>query len=354
MGLYAVNDVKINIENYRQYWLGTPGIGKTTAFRDLILKEYGDPKYGLLISLGNEIGYKSLDRLTYVDCPDWFKFTEVVDDLIENKKNNEFKLVALDTVDELVYIAEQYALYIHKIRNNGASATSVKSAMGGWGAGKKFAREQIAVQITKLERAGYCLVYIGHTKHRDLNDKDTDTNYQMLTTNMELDYHAIFANRCEIMAMMYTKKTIKDERLMGESRLIRFRGSSTIESKSRVSNLPEEIEFDVDLYLKTIKDTLEKNAGITDKKIAEQKRQSERTVIEEQANEFVEKEQENIYGEFSNLEEYRENMLKLAKALSTEDTAEKKAELKRLGLPGSFTAVDDIEVLKKIYKVLSK
>jgi hypothetical protein len=354
MGLYAVNEIKINIENYRQYWLGTPGIGKTTGFRDMILKEYGDPKYGVLLSLGNETGYKSLKQLTYVECPDWFKFTEVVDDLVENKKNNEFKIVGLDTVDELVYIAQQQALYIHKVRNSGASATSIRSALGGWGAGKRYAIEQMVNQISRLERAGYALVYIGHTKFRDLTDKDSDSTYQMLTTNMENDYHAIFANRCDIMAMMYTKKTIKDEKLVGEQRLIRFRGNSTIESKSRISSLPEEIDFDIDLYLKTIKEALEKEAGILDKAKAEELRKAERVEVQEKAQEFIEQDKESLYGEFSTLEEYRENMLKLAKSLSVEDSAEKKAELKRLSLPTSFSTIEDIEILKKIYKVLSK
>lgn len=349
----TINKIKLAIENYRQYWLGTPGIGKTTAFRDMIIKEYGSPEFGLLISTGNETGYKSLDNLNYVETENWSKFVETVDELVDNKDENKIKIVGLDTTDELVYIAEQYALYIHKVRNNGAAATSIKSALGGYAAGAKFAREQIVLQISRLERAGYALVYIGHTKYRDLTDGETDQTYQMLTTNMELPYHAIFANRCDVMVMMYVKREIKDGKLGGEKRYMRFRGNNTIECKSRIANLPEEIEFNVESYLNTLKTSLESMAGVSGKQ-AEKQRALESKEVEEKAKTFVQEEKEEEFGDTEmGVTEYREMMLKVVKSLDVDGKNQKKAELKKAGLSVDFANQEDMEILKKTYKILT-
>lgn len=353
MGMFSVNKIKLAIENYRQYWLGTPGIGKTTAFRDMIMKEYGSPEFGLLISTGNETGYKSLDSLNFVETENWSKFVEVVDELVDNKDDNKIKIIGLDTTDELVYIAEQYALYIHKVRNNGAAATSIKSALGGYAAGAKFAREQIVLQISRLERAGYALVYIGHTKYRDLTDGETDQTYQMLTTNMELPYHAIFANRCDVMVMMYVKREIKDGKLGGEKRYMRFRGNNTIECKSRIANLPEEIEFNVELYLNTLKSSLEAMAGVSGKQ-ADKQRISETKEVEQKAKKFVEAEKAEEFGDSEmSVVEYREMMLKVVKSLDVDGKNQKKAELKKAGLSVDFATQEDMEILKKTYKILT-
>jgi len=353
MGLYSINKIKLGIENYRQYWLGTPGIGKSTAFRDMVMEEYGDPDFGLLISAGNETGYKSLDNLNFVECEDWFKFTEVIDDLVDNKADNKIKVVAIDTVDELVYIAEQYALYTHKIRNNGAAATSIKSALGGYAAGAKFAREQIVKQISRLERAGYSVNYIGHTKYRDLTDGETEQTYQMLTTNMELPYHAIFANRCDVMVMMYVKREIKDGKLGGEKRYMRFRGNNTIECKSRIANLPEEIGFDIKEYLETLKSALETMAGVSGKQ-ADKQRAAERIEVEEKAKKFVQAEKTEEFGdEQMSVADYRDMMLKVVKSLDAEGKAQKKSELKKAGLSVDFATQEDMEILKATYKILT-
>ena len=151
---YVLNEPKVALESFRHYLRGTKKVGKSSLFRDLIIEYYGDPKYGLMIAPGNETGFKALDNLYAVEAPTWEDFCDVVDDLVLNKDDNEFKIVAIDTVDELIAIAEEKVLKIHYQRK-GEKATSINGALGGYGAGKKMLRKLINDKIKELESAGY-------------------------------------------------------------------------------------------------------------------------------------------------------------------------------------------------------
>ena len=103
-----VNTVSMDFRNYYYYIKGVPKSGKTTMFRDLILELYKNPEAGLLISLGDEQGYKALDNIQAVDCEDWAEFEEIVDDLIENiLEANEVKLKTEEQEEEFVFEEEE-------------------------------------------------------------------------------------------------------------------------------------------------------------------------------------------------------------------------------------------------------
>lgn len=347
---YQLNTIKLDLASYRHYWRGTPGSGKTSTFRDLILEEYGSPEYGLLISLGQEIGYKALKDLMFVDCPEWGDFVDVVDDLVENKEENKFKLICLDTVDELVEMAERKVLQIHK-QQKGEAAVSILAALGGYGAGKKKARSLIEQEIAKLERAGYGMVYISHSKLRDVNEKSTEQTYQLLTGALEFAYDAIFSDRADIMTMFTVESSVSKERITGSSRWMYFRSNNFVDAKSRFANVPEKTELSAKNYIQVLKDALEKESGITGKK-AEEARKKESDVRDQKAQEYTEKVKEEKYPEMT-LEEYQNHVLELAKSLSAETREVKKAELKRKNLSTNFKEIDDLETLRKIYAILN-
>ena len=125
-----VNTVSMDFRNYYYYIKGVPKSGKTTMFRDLILELYKNPEAGLLISLGDEQGYKALDNINAVDCEDWAEFEEIVDDLIENyNEYKDIKIIAIDTVDELIRLAEEETCDASR-RASGKKCT-LNSAFGG-------------------------------------------------------------------------------------------------------------------------------------------------------------------------------------------------------------------------------
>ena len=189
---YKKNKVKCDIGSYIHYLRGVKKSGKTTLFRDLLLEEYGSTDYGCHISIGGETGSDALDELITVSAEDWTKLMEIKDDLIENRAEREFKLICLDTVDELVKISINEVLRLHK-KAKGTSAESINSALGGYGAGRKKVEELIDQLLADLRHAGYGIFLIGHTKLKDVKEKKGD-EYQQLTSNLSSDFDGIFAN----------------------------------------------------------------------------------------------------------------------------------------------------------------
>jgi hypothetical protein len=253
MGKYLPNKIKVDIGSYRHYWRGIKKIGKTTMFRDLVYAQYGDYKYGLLISTGNETGYKALDNIYAADAPTWDKFVEIVDDLVKSKEENDFKIVAIDTVDELVEIATNKAMEMHQ-HTTKKIAKSINEVFGGYGAGKRWISKEINKQIVRLERKGYGLIFIGHTKIKDIKETPETEAYQQLTSNLEGGYDSIFADKADILATFATKKIVKEGLLDKVERYIWFRNDGYIDCGSRLAGMPDKVLMTPENYLKAFED----------------------------------------------------------------------------------------------------
>lgn len=134
---YRKNEVMVNLASYIHYWRGIKKVGKTTLFRDLIDKLYkGDLSKGLLISCGNENGFKALDGLFYDIAENWDDIEDITYDLIENKKDNNFEFICFDTVDELIKIAQEEIIRLHK-REKGKAPSGFNACFGGYSEPKK-------------------------------------------------------------------------------------------------------------------------------------------------------------------------------------------------------------------------
>ena len=139
---YELNKIKVVLENYKHLLRGPAKLGKTTLYRDLILEAYGTPEAGLLISPSNETGFRAIDNLYAQEAPTWKAFVEVVDDLVDNKADNNFKIICIDTVDALIEIATDRVLQMH-YQQKGERATSLNAALGGYSAGQNKVSELI-------------------------------------------------------------------------------------------------------------------------------------------------------------------------------------------------------------------
>lgn len=348
---FEINEIKVDPASYRHYWFGIPGIGKSSTYRDFILRLYNNPRNGLLIVTGDESGHKALKNLQYKLAPDWDTFIEIVDYLVENKDSNDIRIVGMDTVDELIEIASKQVLYLHRIQKK-ENATSIKACFGGYGAGKRMVIDLVEAQIGRLDRAGYGMVFIGHSKFKDLTDKETDNQYQMLTSNLENDYHAIFANKCDIMCVMQVKRNIKDGKLMGEKRVMRFRASLDVDAKSRIAGLPDEVELSADNYVDAVETALKNLAGLDDTSF-EDKKKEEVKVKNQESEKQIKKEIEKKYGSFKTVEEYVSATMEIAKNLGKEQADTMKAELTKNNLPTKISSITDIEIAKKVYALFN-
>jgi hypothetical protein len=352
---YEVNQIKIDLASYRHYMRGVPKIGKTRFFRDFILELYGDPKYGLLISLGQERGFQALSQISKWQCLDWYSFVETVDDLVEDKAGNEFQFVCLDTVDRIFEIAEKRVLDIHR-SIKGEAAYSIDQALGGFTKGKKKAKVLVEEQVARLENAGYGMFWLGHTKLKTIGDQVTDATYEKVTGSLEFSYDSLFSDRADLTTMLAYESQVKDEKLKESKRFIYFRSNPNIDAGSRIGEeyFPEKIEYSARGYIDTVTKALEMAAGVSGDE-AKKRRQEEEKEREKFAKEFSESQKQEKLGNTAlSIEEYREDVLNIAKSLSPETQAQKKSELKKVGLPNKFSDIEDMEVLKKIREVLSR
>ena len=139
-----INTIKADIANISIYLRSTKKFGKTTLFRDVILEKYGDPSYGLLVGCGAEVGYKLLDNLNYTQVTSWEDLLELKKWLIEtNGVEHHIKIVAFDTGDELVLLADKKTIAISNKENPQKPCRSIKAAMGGYTAGEKYSANNL-------------------------------------------------------------------------------------------------------------------------------------------------------------------------------------------------------------------
>lgn len=300
--LWGKNEVKVDIASYMHYIRGVKKVGKTTLFNDIVsIISKGDMSKGLLISLGDEDGYKTLDGLIVAKASDWQELTEIIDELVENKKDNNFDFIGLDTVDELFNIATDEVLRLHKKKNNKVAET-LNAAFGGYGAGREKLKELVREQIARLKNSGYGIFAIGHTKLRSIKEKGTEDEYQQLTTSLNFDYDSVIADKADIVATISIDKDIVDFKdvsvggttkqigsIGGVTRWIHFRDDNfNVDCGARFSNIVDKVELSAENYINAVEDAIKNSAkGKSEVEIKEM-RKKEVKEREKKAEKYVE------------------------------------------------------------------
>ena len=292
MSMFKTNKVKCDIGSYIHYWRGIKKVCKTTLFYNLVKAQYGDLNKGLLISIGDEIGYQALDDLVYAEAPTWADLVEIVDELVENKSDNEFEVVGLDTADEMIKLAKEEVKRLHKKAKG--SAAEFNACFGGYGAPRDKVNELIDDILAKIRKAGYGIVIIGHTKIRDVKEKNGD-EYQQLTSNLSADYDGIFANKADIVMTIAVEKNIDENKhVQGTTRYMWFRTDGFVDAGGRFSEMPERVEYGAENYIEAFEEGVKKaiNGKVSDAEIKKRK-SAEVKARKEKAEEFAEEETKN-------------------------------------------------------------
>ena len=351
---YAPNVIKTDFGSYRHFWRGTIKIGKTTMFRDVTKEAYGDYKHGLLISVGVESGHKAIDGIYVEEAGDWRDFLKVVTDLVENPDDNEFEIIGIDTVDELVSIAIERTLYDHYRRKN-EKVDSINKAFGGYGNGQKHAVNLIRKQIKRIEDAGYGLVFIGHTKIKDIKERGMDEPYQVLTTNLESRFGNIFADRADIIATFSSERTVGEKGFETE-RFIYFRENGFVDAGSRFNNMPGRVEMTAENYLKAFNQGVMSSfeGGISDAKLKKIKKE-ERVEKNKKAKQYSKMERSGSIDEFlEGVQDYKDAIADALDTMPKDKKRQVQSELKDSGVPTNWKKSEDIEVLKIILKKVNE
>lgn len=193
-----ITKIEPNIKNLSIYLRSTKKWGKTTLFRNMILEKYGDPARGLLVGCGREKGYKMLDNLNATQIMSYKDAIDLKDWLITTKgKEHNIEIVAFDTGDELVLLADKETIKQSNIENPNKKVKSIKAAMGGFTAGEKYsANDLIKPYLGELMDAGFGVWVICHTKFKTIKEKGSldEEGYMQLTSNLSSDYESAFGD----------------------------------------------------------------------------------------------------------------------------------------------------------------
>lgn len=277
------NVVNTDPSTYIVGLLGESGIGKTTTMYKTCDKLFGEDGY-IILDCGKEVGTTCINGVVAEPIENYKKFIEVTDDIIKNKETDypALKVLVGDTLDQLFDLAEPYLVKIYNQEHLGEKdfrpAKTINAVEGGFMKGQDRLIDMLLDRIFKLRAVGVGFWYTGHVKNRSNDDVFTGESYDMLTTSMSQRYFNAVKNKTHILGIAYidrsveveeygeenpiTKKKKTRNKITAENRKIKFRDSGyTADSKSRFSDIVEEISLDSDEFIKAIQDAIAAEAG---------------------------------------------------------------------------------------------
>ena len=275
--------------------IGESGIGKSTVIKEVCEKLAGDEGY-IALDIGKEDGHDAINGIVSEKIPDWAKFKEFCDDVIENKLTDykDLRVVVLDTFDQLLEIAEPEVIRMHNRANpDKPKISSIKAAFGGFMAGEDKAIQIVLDKLWELKGVGVSFIAIGHTKKKDVDDPITGESYSILTTNMSQRYFNALKTKLHFLGVAYIDREIVKQKtgkknvvtkqeevkgkVMSESRRISFRDDNySVDSKSRFADIVDEIPLDSDAFIKAITDAIMAEHSKGDKTVEQSKKDLEK------------------------------------------------------------------------------
>lgn len=293
MALGKKHEVKVSLENYVHLIIGEKKIGKSTLVAQISKALYGTLDALLSISIGDEDGYSAINGLVYEAPQNWKEFVAIVDELVGQPDENNFRMISVDTIDELVDIGCKEVMRLSTI-DTGKKCTSINDAYGGYGRGREKVETLIGDQITRLKRSKYAVYLIGHNKVKNQKEKLGD-EYVVMTSNLASDYFNIFGYKADIICNIITEREIdkEDKTLQGTSRYMYFRNDGYVEAGSRFSELPSRVEYGASEYIEAVTTGIKKSVE-KEMSDADIKKQAKKEITEKEQNakQFANKEKE--------------------------------------------------------------
>lgn len=275
MAIGRINKMSIEFEAYHYILNGVGGIGKTSMVRDIGELITGSDKGTLVLTLGAEPEPTHIDNIFYEPVTDFVMFSQTIKELTENRKDYpETKFVALDSLDELFRIAEEYVVmeYNNSINTEKAKkAKSISGAYGGYQKGEDRVIDLVIKLIEKLKKH-YSVIIIGHTKMKSKTDIYSQTSYEQISCSVSNKYYTAIKDKFNLVATCYnekvidnvedvlnpfTKKKEKKGQLVSEKRVIIFRDDdNAVDTKTHFPHIESKIDFSAENFIKAVEDAL--------------------------------------------------------------------------------------------------
>jgi hypothetical protein len=127
-----------------------PKAGKTSLLYKIVKEKYNGDLSKMLL-FGFEVGYKALDGIHAVDIEDWDAFSDLVDELVDNKDQVPYKILVMDTVDIAQKMCEKFVLNQLSIAD-GKQYKVLQDV--GYGKAHNMLESAFIELVTKLDKAG--------------------------------------------------------------------------------------------------------------------------------------------------------------------------------------------------------
>lgn len=244
------NEVLTNIFDYKMTIAGRPKAGKTSLVYKIVKEEFdGDVSKLLLVAF--ERGYNALRGIHATDIKNWDEFIELVDELEETAVENGYKVLAIDTVDLMAKRATEYMLKKRSRKDKKKYETLSDIP---WGGGYDLLEEEVNAQISRLDYAGYGLIFITHDKDKKFETKD-GISYDKTVMSVSGRVGDLIKNTSDFIVFIEIAKELENGNAV-DKRYIHFRGTGDMEAGGRFENIKDKIEYDTTDFINTIKDAI--------------------------------------------------------------------------------------------------
>ena len=258
------HEVSLDLKGYAIGIYGGPGLGKTTTAVQA--------ERPLLIAA--EKGYKTLPDVLAVDVNSWTDILTVASQLKRPEAQEKYATIVIDTLDELVFYAEQYVLQV-----NGVSKMNEIAYGGGY-----QQLEQMFRKLFKDITRHYGLIIVAHADLKlDEEDPDKKLKYATLAVNKKA--------KKVVIGLLDLLIFVEGDRSTPGVTTMHFKSSENWEAKSRFPNIVSKDILSYNNLVKCINNAIGEIATATTSKQyypeAAQHSQADYTAIKNQVNDLA-------------------------------------------------------------------
>lgn len=330
---------------------GVGKAGKSTLFYKLAQTDYiGGLDKALLIAF--EQGFKALHGIHAVPVPNpdpeekrdtWVQFQDLVTQLVEHRKAVSYKMIAFDTLDYMYKYATEYIIKRERIARKDAKIKQINDIP--WGQGHAMVEEEVDKQIKRLVNSGYGIFMITHDKEKKIELKNGQS-YDKTTVTLPERAKNLFVNMSDFILYISIDKEVVGSSVK-ETRYIYFRSDGNIEAGSRFENVPDRIEYDVDLLVETFEKAVLSSYNDDAKAVKKAKIEQEKQA-EERIDQYVKEETE---GASKTADQYIDEVAGLIGKMDEAQQTELKKQFKEVNGSINYRKYTEIEQLEKALEI---
>jgi hypothetical protein len=221
--------VSTDLRSYTTFMYGNPKAGKT----EFIFNLYGQDA----LFLRTEKGTKTIPGLMGVDIGKWSDLMKALQQLRKPEVKAKFKVVVVDTVDNLYKYLEKFVKTKH-------GAETIKAVGDGFGQGHAELSDTLFDALQAIENEGYTPVFISHSTvktEKIPGTKETNDKYIPSVPRRGLE---IMTKMVDNILFAY----LSHDEAGNEVRTLYTRETAHFQAGSRFKHLPSSLPLNADVY----------------------------------------------------------------------------------------------------------